>query len=59
MKKLSYLLIIAIITVIGCTTENLKDKTVIELIRKEYYYPRIIDYDIYFSDPKHAQKVLK
>ncbi|TDE52692.1 hypothetical protein [Flavobacterium sp. GT3P67] len=59
MKKLSYILIIAIITVIGCTTETLKDKTVIELIRKEYHYPRIIDYDIYCSDPEHAQKVLK
>lgn len=28
-----------------------------ELIVKEYRYPRVLDYDIYCSDPQHARKV--
>ncbi|MFV8466969.1 hypothetical protein [Flavobacterium sp. LB1P62] len=59
MKKLSYILTVVIITITSCTNKTLDEKTAIELIKKEYHYPRVLDYDIYRSDPEHARKVLK
>ncbi|MFE3872221.1 hypothetical protein ACFX5F_13410 [Flavobacterium sp. ZS1P70] len=58
MKKLSCILTVVIITITSCTNKTLDEKTAIELIKKEYQYPRILDYDIYRSDPEHARKVL-
>ncbi|MDI6033367.1 hypothetical protein QLS91_09805 [Flavobacterium sp. LB2P84] len=57
MKKLSCILTVAIMTMTGCNTKNLDEKTAVELIIKEYRYPRVLDYDIYRSDPQHARKV--
>ncbi len=57
MKKLSCILTVAIMTMTGCNTKNLDEKTAVELIVKEYQYPRVLDYDIYRSDPQHARKV--
>jgi hypothetical protein len=59
MKKLSYILTVVIITITSCTNKTLDEKTAIELIKKEYHYPRVLDYNIYCSDPAHARKVLQ
>lgn len=59
MKKLPYILTVAIILMTGCTTNKLDQKTATELINKKYQYSKVLDYDIYCSDPEHARKVLK
>ena len=59
MKKLPYILTVAIIAMTGCDTKKLDEKMAIELINKEYQYPQVLDHDIYCSDPAHARKVLK
>lgn len=59
MKKLPYILTVAIITMTGCNTKKLDEKMAIELINNEYQYPQVLDHDIYCSDPVHARKVLK
>jgi hypothetical protein len=59
MKKLPYILTIAIILMTGCNTNKLDQKTAIEIINKKYQYPKVLDYDIYCSDPEHARKILK
>jgi hypothetical protein len=59
MKKLPYILTVAIILMTGCNTKKLDQKTATELIKKEYQYPRVLDYDIFCSDPEHARNILK
>lgn len=59
MKKLSYFFIAASIISTGCTTKTLDKQTAIEVISKEYPYPRIVDYDIFCGDPAHAYKILQ
>jgi hypothetical protein len=59
MKKLSYILTVAIILMIGCNTNKLDEKTATELIVKKYQYPRVMDHYIFCSDPDHARMVSK
>ncbi|UCS95215.1 hypothetical protein KZP23_09495 [Echinicola marina] len=58
MKKLSFLFItIGLIT--GCNTTTTPEKdTVLKIINEELHYPRIIDYEIFCSDPAYAKKLL-
>lgn len=37
---------------------ELKQEEAAQLIRMELHYPKVIDYDIYCSDPTHAKKLL-
>lgn len=59
MKKLPYILTAAIILMIGCSSKKLDQEMAIELIKKEYQYPKVLDYDVFCSDPEHARKILK
>lgn len=59
MKKLSYFFIAVIIMTPGCTTKTLDEPTAIEVISKDYPYPRIVDHDIFCGDPTHAYKILQ
>ncbi|MEA9414284.1 hypothetical protein [Flavobacterium sp. PL02] len=60
MKKLQQILTMTILLItVGCNTEELDKATAAELIKKEYHYPKVVDYDIFCSDPEHARKLLK
>jgi hypothetical protein len=60
MKKLPQILTMTILLItIGCNNEELDKATAAELIKKEYDYPKVVDYDIFCSDPEHAREVLK
>lgn len=58
MKKVASILLLPCLLIVGCSSKKLDQKTVAEIIKKELGYPKILDYDIYCSDPKHADKLL-
>ncbi len=58
MKKVASILLLPCLLIVGCSSKKLDQKTVAEIIKKELGYPKILDYDIYCSDPKHAYKML-
>lgn len=59
MKRKLFILFSTGVILSGCTgTKELKKEDALEIINKELNYPRIIDYDIYCSDPVHARKLI-
>lgn len=42
----------------GCSSKKLDKKIAFELLQKQIPYPRIMDHDIYCSDPEHARRLL-
>jgi|SRR5665647_2815736 len=59
MKKLLFILISAGVILSGCNpARELKKDEALKIINKELNYPRVIDYDIFRSDPAHAKKLL-
>lgn len=49
----------AILIFLGCrNTLVLKEAEALQTINNDLKYPRVIDYDIYRSDPAHAKKLL-
>lgn len=58
MKKIALILLLPCLVVAGCNRKKLDQKIVVEILKKELGYPRLLDYDIYCSDPKHARKLL-
>ena len=59
MKKLLFILISAGVILSGCNpARELKKDEALKIINKELNYPRVIDYDIFCSDPEYAKKLL-
>ena len=59
MKNLPFTLLLAGITLYGCNqTPKLTQDEALQIINKELKYPRVIDYDIFCSDPAHAKSLL-
>ena len=59
MKKLLFTLILAGVILFGCNhAPKLTQDEALQIINKELKYPRVIDYDIFCSDPVHAKSLL-
>ncbi len=58
MKKLIIILLLA--SIIGaCTSKKeLSKEEASQIIKRDNQYPRVIDYEIYCSDPVYAKKVI-
>lgn len=58
MKELTAILWLACLIIAGCTSKELSREEAFQLIREDQQYPRVVDYDIYCSDPQHARAAL-
>lgn len=59
MKKLLFTLILAGVILSGCKhSPKLTPDEALQIINMELKYPRVIDYDIFCSDPAHAKSLL-
>jgi len=59
MKKLLFTLILAGVILSRCNhAPKLTQDEALQIINKELNYPRVIDYDIFCSDPAHAKILL-
>lgn len=57
MKKLLLIILIAgLIT--GCSSKELSREEASRIIKQEMQYPKVVDYDIYCSDPAMLRKVI-
>jgi hypothetical protein len=53
------ILFLAVLLSTGCSNKpKLEKEKALQLIAIEFKYPRVIDYEIYCSDPAHAKKLL-
>ena len=58
---MKYLLLLGVGITVFCSCSEvpqLKNETALQLIITEFRYPRLIEYDIYCSDPQHAKNLL-
>jgi len=58
MKKLSLVLVMAALIASGCSQKELSREEAYKLINKDKQYPKVLDYDMFYSDPQHATRVL-
>jgi len=58
MKKPTIILWIFYLLIAGCTTQELSREEAFRLLQQKEQYPKVIDYDIYCSDPKYAKKAI-
>jgi len=59
MKNLLFTLLLAGVTISGCNqAPKLSKAEALQIINKELNYPRVIDYEIFCSDPAHAKSLL-
>jgi hypothetical protein len=59
MKKLLFTSILAGFALFGCNhTPKLTQDEALQIIEIELNYPKVIDYDIFCSDPAHAKRLL-
>ncbi len=59
MKKLLFTLILAGVILSGCNpAPKLSKEEALQIINKELKYPRVIDYEIFCSDPAHAKSLM-
>lgn len=58
MKKLIMIYWLAGLIVAGCTSKELSREEAYQLLRESKLYPRVLDHDIYCSDPQQAQAIL-
>jgi hypothetical protein len=58
MKKLTCLFAFFTFLFTGCSPEELSKEEALQIIRQQAPYPRIVDHDIYASDPQHAKKAM-
>ncbi len=56
MKKSLLIFFVAII-ITGCGSKQLDKQVAFDVIKKSLNYPRVLDYDIYCSDPQYARKI--
>ena len=59
MRKSSYSFAIIAIIMIACNTNTLDRQTAIDLITKEYQYPKVLEHSVFCNDPVHLQRILK
>ena len=52
-------LLIALLLLASCTSNDLDRETALKLIQEEKVYPKVIHHEIYTGDPVHARKVLE
>jgi len=58
MKNLSIVLIAGLL-LCGCGKNELSREDALALIKKEKGYPRVFEYEIFYSDPYHATRLLE
>jgi len=58
MKTRIIILELAFLLICSCTTKELDKTTALQLLQKEQAYPRILEYDVFCSDPAHAKRLL-
>ncbi len=59
MKKLLFILLSLGVALAGCNYAQTPTKDeVLQVLNKELEYPRVIDYEIFCSDPAHARKLV-
>jgi len=59
MKKLLFTLIFVGVIFSGCNhAPKLTQDEALQIISKELNYPKVVDFDIYCSDPAFAKKLL-
>lgn len=59
MKKLTIILSIFYLLIAGCTSnKDLSREEAFRLIQQQEQYPKVIDFDVYCSDPKYAKKAI-
>ncbi len=58
MKKLPVSFFIFLIIIAGCKSKELSREEAFRLIQQKEKYPKVIDFDIYCSDPKYAKKAM-
>lgn len=58
MKNLSLILIIAVLLISGCSSNELSREEAFRLIKDANNYPRVVDDDIYIADPREARILL-
>ena len=60
MKKLLFILLSLGVALAGCNYAQTPTKEeVLQILNKELEYPRVIDYEIFCSDPEHARKLVE
>ena len=55
MKKVTSLFWLTCLLIAGCTSKELSREEAFQLIQQEQQYPKVVDYDLYCSDPQHAR----
>lgn len=59
MKKLLLILMLAGVALSGCNYAQTPTKEeVLQILNKELGYPKVVDYEIFCSDPEHARKLV-
>jgi hypothetical protein len=59
MKKLLFILLSAGVNLSACSPAQEPTKEeVLQVLNKELGYPRVVDYEIFCSDPEHARKLV-
>lgn len=58
MKKLIITGMICLVLA-SCGTKELSRKEVLQILKQEVQYPKVIDYEVFCADPQHAQKVIE
>lgn len=60
MKKLLLILMLAGVALSGCNYAQTPTKEeVLQILNKELGYPKVVDYEIFCSDPEHARKLVE
>ncbi len=58
MKKLFVITCAASLLIAGCASKELSREEALKIIKQNNQYPKVIDYDIYCSDPAVAKEVI-
>lgn len=60
MKKLLFILLSLGVALAGCNYAQTPTKAeVLQILNKELGYPKVVDYEIFCSDPEHARKLVE
>lgn len=60
MKKLLLILMLAGVALSGCNyAQTPTREEVLQILNKELGYPKVVDYEIFCSDPEHARKLVE
>ncbi|KAA5548109.1 hypothetical protein [Adhaeribacter rhizoryzae] len=59
MKKVTAMLGLTCLILAGCTSNEITSEKAFQLVQQDQQYPKVIDYDLYCSDPQHARKTIE